>query len=612
MSPPPDQQYRRLGKFELHEPLGEGAMGVVWKAYDSVLRRYVALKLLGSKFGKTHEMRERFLREARAAAALQHPNIITVYDLGEAEGQLFIAMELIEGRDLSELITARDPLALERKLDIVIEVLQGLAYAHERGVINRDIKPANVRVASDGRVKIMDFGIARLQSAEVTGSGAIVGTPTYMAPEQITNGPITPVTDLFAVGCMLYELLAYQKPFEGESIHGVLYQVLTTDPKPLRTVAPSIPASLERVVYKSMNKVPEDRYGSAREMRTALVAIRAALSGAGETITQRLGGRWTPIPSAILRLARPLSLRARVLTLGTLGALAIVVVVVSRSSHDVVNSNGTPPNPVTVGAPGPVILNPALASMRDSVFSARTRAEAAGAMKNNVPSWLVGESMLQGAEQAVSTGSVSRASAGYSAALDQYRRARREADSLRADAAHVYDRAKTVILALPTGPQRTRATAALTRADSLMQSQDYNLARLASQEAEDIVVATGIAPPSVQPADPQRAVATLLEDLGRAVESERIANLRALFAVPLADRDAGGWQTLFRTANRLTANFTANRVTIRGPTATATVQAVYKFVPTDGGAQRELRPKLAMRFTKTPSGWRIADMRETP
>ena len=236
----------------------------------------------------------------------------------------------------------------------------------------------------------------------------------------------------------------------------------------------------------------------------------------------------------------------------------------------------------------------------------------AAAMKNNVPSWLVGESMLQGAEQAVSTGSVSRASAGYSAALDQYRRARREADSLRADAAHVYDRAKTVILALPTGPQRTRATAALTRADSLMQSQDYNLARLASQEAEDIVVATGIAPPSVQPADPQRAVATLLEDLGRAVESERIANLRALFAVPLADRDAGGWQTLFRTANRLTANFTANRVTIRGPTATATVQAVYKFVPTDGGAQRELRPKLAMRFTKTPSGWRIADMRETP
>ena len=608
----PDQQFRRLGKFELHEPLGEGAMGVVWKAYDSVLRRYVALKLLGSKVGKTHDMRERFLREARAAAALQHPNIITVYDLGEAEGQLFIAMELIEGKDLSELITAREPLALERKLDIVIEVLQGLAYAHERGVIHRDIKPANVRIASDGRVKIMDFGIARLQSAEITGSGAIVGTPTYMAPEQITNGPITAVTDLFAVGCMLYELLAYQKPFEGESIHGVLYQVLTTDPKPLRTVAPSIPASLERVVYKSMNKTPEDRYDSAREMRTTLVAIRLALSGAGETTTQRLVGRWTPIPNALLRLAQPLSVRSRALTLGALAAVALVIVFVSRSSSNGALPDAAPASPVTVGQPRPVVLNPALSSMRDSVFSARTRAEAAGAMKNNVPSWLVAESMLQGAEQAVSSGSVSRAAASYSAALDQYRRARREADSLRADAMHIYDRAKSVILALPTGPQRTRATGALTRADSLMQSLDYNLARLAAQEAEDIVVATGVAPPSPQPADPQRAVATLLEDLGRAVQSERIANLRALFAVALTERDAGGWQALFRTASRLTATFTANRVTFRGTTATATVQAVYKFVPADGGAQRELRPKMAMRFTKTASGWRIADMRETP
>src|SRR5437773_8480276 len=304
------KQYRRLGKFELHEPLGEGAMGVVWKAYDSVLRRYVALKLLGSKFGKTLDMRERFLREARAAAALQHPNIITVYDLGEAEGQLFIAMELIEGRDLSELITARDPLALERKLDIVIEVLQGLAYAHGRGVIHRDIKPSNVRIASDGSVKIMDFGIARLQTADITGSGAIVGTPTYMAPEQITNGPITPATDLFAVGCLLYELLSYRKPFEGETVHGVLYQVLTTDPKPIRALAPSLPLALERVVTKALNKVPEDRYETARHMQSALSGIRAALSGASEP-TARLAPRWPPPPDAARRPGPPMSPKGR-------------------------------------------------------------------------------------------------------------------------------------------------------------------------------------------------------------------------------------------------------------------------------------------------------------
>src|SRR2546428_386610 len=257
------KQYRRLGKFELHELIGEGAMGVVWKAYDSVLRRYVALKLLPAKVSRTGDIRERFLREARAAGVLQHSNIVTIYDLGEAENQLFIAMELVDGRDLSTIISGHDPLPLERKLDIVIEVLEALTYAHNRGVIHRDIKPSNVRIATDGGIKIMDFGIARLQSAEFTGSGAIVGTPSYMAPEQITNGAIGPATDLFAVGCLLYELLGYHKPFEAETIHGVLYQVLTTDPPALRTMAPSIPAALERVVTKAMNKVPEDRYDSA-------------------------------------------------------------------------------------------------------------------------------------------------------------------------------------------------------------------------------------------------------------------------------------------------------------------------------------------------------------
>src|SRR5205823_1317192 len=311
------------------------------------------------------------------------------------------------------------------------------------------------------------------------------------APEQITNGPISAVTDLFAVGCMLYELLAYQKPFEGESIHGVLYQVLTTDPKPLRTVAPSIPASLERVVFKAMAKAPEDRYASAREMRTTLVAIRAALSGAGETTTQRLVGRWTPLPAAILRLARPTSLRARLLTLGALAAVVSVLAYFSLSSNPGTGAE-EPSAPLTVGAPGPVILNPALSSMRDSVFAARTRAEAAGAMKNNVGSWLMAETMLQ--------------------------------------------------------------------------------------RAENIVVAAGLAPPSLQPADPLAAVATLLEDLGRAVETERLTNLRALFAGPLTDKDARGWQALFRTAQQLTARFTADRITVHGGTASATVQALYQFV----------------------------------
>src|SRR5881397_1631284 len=341
---PQTQQYRRVGKFELHEIIGEGATGAVWRAYDSVIRRYVALKLL-SRAGRSAEVRDRFLREARAAGALQHPNLITIYDLGESDEQLYIAMELVDGRDLSSLIALREPLGLERKLDVVIEVLQGLSYAHERGVIHRDIKPSNVRIASDGSIKIMDFGIARLQSADSSGSGAIVGTPTYMAPEQITNGAITPATDVFSVGCMLYELLSYQRPFEAESVHGVLYQVLTTEPRPLRTVAPSIPAALERVVAKAMNKVPHERYESAGQMLASLQGIRSALSGADDEATQPLG-RWTPLPRPMLKLITHASMRARI---GVLGALAAVVLLLlyapSQSGPDASGGAAPLPNP---------------------------------------------------------------------------------------------------------------------------------------------------------------------------------------------------------------------------------------------------------------------------
>ena len=380
------EQYRRVGKFELHEIIGEGAMGAVWRAYDSVIRRFVALKLL-SRAGRPADAQDRFMREARAAGALQHPNIVTVYDLGESDEQLFIAMELVDGRDLSSLIAVSEPLALERKLDIVIEVLQGLSYAHERGVIHRDVKPSNVRIASDGSVKIMDFGIARLQSADVTGSGAIVGTPTYMAPEQITNGAITPATDVFAVGCLLYELLGYRKPFEGETVHGVLYQVLTTDPKPLRTMAPSIPAALERVVGKALNKVPEERYETARQMQSALFSIRAGLSGATDT-TERLSLRWTPIPSAVLRLVTHAPIKWRAAALTALMVTALVLLYVSRSPSPVAALPDAELTSATLDQlltyPVPVHLNAALVAQRDSALAARERARRAGAMKNNV------------------------------------------------------------------------------------------------------------------------------------------------------------------------------------------------------------------------------------
>src|SRR5216117_3728479 len=399
---PQTEQYRRVGKFELHEIIGEGAMGAVWRAYDSVIRRFVALKLL-SRAGRPADAQDRFMREARAAGALQHPNIVTIYDLGESDDQLFIAMELVDGRDLSSLIALSEPLALERKLDIVIEVLQGLSYAHERGVIHRDVKPSNVRIASDGSVKLMDFGIARLQSADVTGSGSIVGTPTYMAPEQITNGAITPATDVFSVGCMLYELLCYQRPFEAESVHGVLYQVLTTEPRPLRTVAPSIPAALERVVAKAMNKVPHERYESAGQMMSMLQQIRAALSGADEEATQPLG-RWTPLPRPVLKLITHASMRARLAVLGALAAVVVLLLYAPAPPADEPGNagGGTNPSvaapPLGFGAPPPAAgvepVSIAVSTRRDSALAARDRAIVAGAQKNTVPALLLAETMF--------------------------------------------------------------------------------------------------------------------------------------------------------------------------------------------------------------------------
>jgi len=602
------QRYRRLGKYELHTLIGEGAMGIVWKAYDTVLRRYVALKLLGSHFRKTKEMQERFLREARAAGAIQHPNIVTVYDLGEADGQLFIAMELVEGRDLSDIITLREPMPLERKLDLVIEVLDGLHFAHQRGVIHRDVKPSNVRVVPDGRVKIMDFGIARLQSVDASGSGAIVGTPTYMAPEQITNGAITPATDVFAVGCMLYELLSFQKPFEAESVHGVLYQVLTTEPKALRTVAPSIPAALERVVGKAMNKVPHERYESAGQMQSMLLGIRAALSGAGEETTQRLGIRWTPLPGPILKLVTQAPMKWRV---AVLSALAVVVALLLFSpsppaADERPGPRVAPPGPVASQIP-PVSL--ALSARRDSALAARDRAIQAGALKNNVPTMSLAEAMFQVSEQALVAGNQSQALNGYIAVVEQYRNAQTEARVLQEDAAQMVRRVTPVVQAIPTGPALANAATFLARADSLLRLQDFTMAKVAAQSAEQVAIEAGIAPPSSQPADAHGAVDVLLTDLGRALSSERVGNVRVIYP-RMTDEELRGWESFFHDWDQITARFTVERFSARGAAASAEVRALFEYIPAGGGAPREDRRRFGMRFEKRDVGWRVSAVTE--
>src|SRR5256886_5764310 len=435
-----------------------------------------------------------------------------------------------------------------------------------------------------------------------------------MAPEQIPNGAITPPTDIFAVGCLLYELLAYHKPFTGETVHGVLYQVLTTDPKALRTMAPSIPAALERVVGKALNKVPEERYETARQMQSALFSIRAALSGATDT-TERLSLRWTPIPSAVMRLVTHAPIKWRAAALTALMVTALVLLYVSRSPSPV----AALPDAEFAGAtldqlltfPMPARLHAALVAQRDSALAARDRARRAGAMKNNVSSLILAETVVQNAERALRTGDPARAASGYLSAIPQYAKAQAEGEALRRDADLAIARATPVVHALATRPEAGRAATSLARADSLYRAMDYVVARLAALDAEQVGVAAGVAPPSPQPPDARAAITLLLQDLERAVSSERVGNLQVLMP-GLAGEGGGAVGGFFQRYTRLTARYTLDQLSTRADTANATVRTVYLYVPAGGGAQRETRLRQAIRFTRTPNGWRVANIREAP
>lgn len=273
----PDTGLANVGKYRILDLVGEGAMGVVYRGVDTVLNRTVAIKVMSESVSRQQELRDRFLREAQSAGSLQHPNVVTIYDFGEMEGHLFIAMEFVDGVDLERLLATHEPLTIQQRLDIAIDVLTGLSYAHRHGIVHRDVKPANIRVTEEGRAKVMDFGVAYLDSSRLTQTGAMMGTPSYMAPEQVVGGKITPLTDVFAMGSVLYELFTGARPFEGNTLHNTLYKIVSEDPVPVLQLMPGLPPALDRVIRKALSKEPADRHQSALEMADDLAAVRAEL-----------------------------------------------------------------------------------------------------------------------------------------------------------------------------------------------------------------------------------------------------------------------------------------------------------------------------------------------
>ena len=268
-----------FGRYEITGKLGEGAMGVVYSAKDNALGRVVALKMVSAELSSDDELQKRFRREAEAIGRLNHPSVVTVYDLGQAEGQLYMAMELLEGEDLRKLIDGRAEITLADRVRVLVQIAEGLGYAHSRGVVHRDVKPANILVTAAGKVKLLDFGLARVASgATITRRGVILGTPDYMAPEQAMGKEVDHRTDIFSAGSVFYEFLTFQKPFRGKTLHAVLYQILQEQPDPILSVNPELPMRLAAIVDRMMRKEPDERWPSmgdvARELSGVYVALR--------------------------------------------------------------------------------------------------------------------------------------------------------------------------------------------------------------------------------------------------------------------------------------------------------------------------------------------------
>ena len=296
----------KAGRYEIIGELGRGAMGVVYKATDPVIGRTVAVKTIklseeGTGLSRP-ELLTRFQTEARAAGLLTHPNIVVVFDAGEEDGLYYITMELVEGKSLQAHLDGGQAFALPRVLRIMEQTCSALQFAHERNVVHRDIKPANIMLTADDTVKVTDFGTAKiLQFGTMQQTAHVMGTPSYMSPEQVKGRAVDGRSDIFSLGVMLYEMVTGEKPFPGQNITTVIYKIVNEEPVPPRQIEPSIHPGISAVVMKALAKEPEARYQSCREMLEDLRSYRSLAAGSSTDKTMVVGGPGAP--NATLPLA---------------------------------------------------------------------------------------------------------------------------------------------------------------------------------------------------------------------------------------------------------------------------------------------------------------------
>lgn len=282
----------KLGKYEILSTLGKGAMGVVYKGFDPHIERTVALKTIRKDALSPEELAPlltRFKQEAQAAGRLTHPGIVTVYEYGEDEGTVFIAMEFVQGRELKEILNNNERLQLSTSVNLITQLLDALAYSHAHGVVHRDIKPGNIFILKDHRVKVTDFGIAKIESSTLTQFGDVLGTPSCMSPEQFSGQPVDRRSDLFSVGVILYQLLTGEKPFPGNSMSTIMHRILNTVPPNVSDLNFQISAGFDEVINKALAKKASERFQTAAEFAAALKnAYRADAGSPAENVAEEL------------------------------------------------------------------------------------------------------------------------------------------------------------------------------------------------------------------------------------------------------------------------------------------------------------------------------------
>lgn len=598
----PDRPPKEIGKYHIIELIGEGAMGVVYRATDSVLGRTVAIKVMSASIARQEDLRQRFLREAQAAGSLQHPNVVTIYDLGELDGHLFIAMEYVHGTDLEKLMELSEPLSLQSKLDIVVDVLTGLSYAHRKGIVHRDIKPANIRVGDDGRAKIMDFGVAHLASSSITRTGLVVGTPSYMAPEQVMGTKSLPETDIFAVGAVLYQLLTGDKPFEAPTLQSLFYKIVTDMPKPIVEIMPGLPPALDRITRKALAKDPAARYSTALEMANELTHVRAQLSGAPypasislETVAmtkaeaeQTLAKETTPrgAPVAIEKPAR----RVSPMMMGAAGAAAVLLV-----GWLAFAGNGNDELPSSPKSNESAVVSPINeSSLAASSTPANSEAPVAAAPVDTQPA-------ASPPPPPASVAAKKREAAELSTA-ERIRQALKK-------------RASEKKAAPPPPPPRVSASSApVVRAPVV--APPPVVVQQPPRETGPRVTAPLPAPPppAATQSDPAPArtenaateIASVVAAYARAIESRDIGAVRRAYP-GLTSEQARGFEQFFESARSINVTFRVVGLETSGNSADARLVGTYEYV---SGSRTERQPvSFAAALRNDGSSWRLVSVR---